>query len=825
MMKSCAIAILSTVALACAQRISPTPTCAVSPQIGTYPATPLIYPKTSDRYAVQYSVNGGAFADARVYISYYGGTNSSPYLSFSGYSTETSMSFISVPVPSNASIQLRVTKLWDAPFLPDDQVSVRPSAKKIAANLEAAGTVLVSRNTGSSFAGEQFVLWWSRGTQGGAIESLAFFLDPQYTRPTGANVKIVTTSSDLNGNLSAFDTLDIEGVVAVPPRAGMAVVPAGAVALSVPTNITSIYLAPGAWLQGKLHFLQTGTSQQRRIYGPGVLDVSRFEYDLRACPETSAFPDQGFPSISLEAAAKPDKFTLDGIVIIDQNLDATDALANSTVNNVKVLGWNGNNDGIEMSANTAVSNVFVRSGDDSLKMWGPSVTIRNATVWQDFNGGVVNLGWNKTSPGDGGLIDGLYVVKTDWLMPTVPSWNWAGLNDQNNGVFVSLMIPGTNFGTTRPPVFRNTFIDDPPQVLFSLKILPPRCSEHGLPAPCAEVNLSDKSALNLQIENLSSPASVVQNSVGFETLPLGYTLGGAPPGVSLPYTLTGAMNISFANVMLTPTNGVPTALTSANSATLGKLGMNGAGVNITYTSGPSTPSINSVANAEGESPAIAPNTWVEIKGANLAPSGDSRIWGEPDFTAGVMPTSLDGVSVTVDGRPAYVYYISPTQINILTPPELTQGTVQVIVNNDGLQSQQFAAQAEAVSPSFFVFGGGSYVAATHSNGSLIGPSSLFPSSTTPAKPGETIVLYANGFGPTNVPVVSGATSQSGTLSPTPVVKIGGLIATVTFAGLVYPGEFQFNVVVPSTLADGDQPIAATYRGASTQPGTLLTVQH
>ena len=58
----------------------------------------------------------------------------------------------------------------------------------------------------------------------------------------------------------------------------------------------------------------------------------------------------------------------------------------------------------------------------------------------------------------------------------------------------------------------------------------------------------------------------------------------------------------------------------------------------------------------------------------------------------------------------------------------------------------------------------------------------------------------------------------------PVIKIGGLPATVQFAGLVAVGEFQFNVVVPAALANGDQPITATYNGLSTQSGTLLTVQ-
>jgi hypothetical protein len=45
------------------------------------------------------------------------------------------------------------------------------------------------------------------------------------------------------------------------------------------------------------------------------------------------------------------------------------------------------------------------------------------------------------------------------------------------------------------------------------------------------------------------------------------------------------------------------------------------------------PTITLVANAEGETPSIAPNTWVEIKGSNLAAPGDSRIWQGSDFVA------------------------------------------------------------------------------------------------------------------------------------------------------------------------------------------------
>ena len=262
----------------------------------------------------------------------------------------------------------------------------------------------------------------------------------------------------------------------------------------------------------------------------------------------------------------------------------------------------------------------------------------------------------------------------------------------------------------------------------------------------------------------------------------------------------------------------------------------------TIVAGPPLPEISLVANAEGEAPTIAPNTWVEIKGSSLAPAGYSSpacapgyCWQNSDFVNNQMPKQLDNVSATVGGKNAYVYYISPTQLNILTPPDALAGTVQVQVTNNGTPGAAFTVQAQSLSPSFFVFNGGPYVAATHANGSLctapvsgaclVGPTTLYPNSSAPAQPNEIVVLYANGFGTTSTQVVSGSIMQSGTLTPLPVVKIGGIQAMVQYAGLVAPGEFQFNVVVPASTPDGDQPIVATYGGLSTQSGTLITVQH
>ncbi|MGP8246545.1 MAG: hypothetical protein ACLQVN_18755 [Bryobacteraceae bacterium] len=239
----------------------------------------------------------------------------------------------------------------------------------------------------------------------------------------------------------------------------------------------------------------------------------------------------------------------------------------------------------------------------------------------------------------------------------------------------------------------------------------------------------------------------------------------------------------------------------------------------------SAPVITIEANNSGYSPQIAPNTWVYLKGERLAPAGIERPWQASDFVNGQMPTELNGVSATVNGKSAFVYYVSPGQVNILTPSDALSGVVKIQLANNGATSAAVVAEGQPTSPSFFVFGAGPYVLAQHADGSLLGPATLYPGATTPAKPGETVVLYANGFGSTSVPVVDGASAQSGTLSPLPVVTVGGIAATVAYAGLPGPpGEFQFNVVIPASISNGDQPISATYGGVSTQSGTLITIQ-
>ena len=293
-------------------------------------------------------------------------------------------------------------------------------------------------------------------------------------------------------------------------------------------------------------------------------------------------------------------------------------------------------------------------------------------------------------------------------------------------------------------------------------------------------------------------------------------MSGLPDWITLSAALPGA-GTGDVSLVIAPNVGgvrVTTLVVAGQPITVTQAGASGFG-----------PTISLVANASSESATIAPNTWVEIKGSNLAPAGDTRVWQGSDIVNNQLPTALDGVSVTMNGKNAYVYYISAGQINVLTPPDLAVGPVQVIVTVAGAASAGFSVQAQQYSPAFFVFTGVPYVAATHADSSLIGPVSLYPGLSTPAKPGSVIVLYANGFGPVSPAVVGGSASQMGNLATAPLVKIGGATATVQFAGLVSAGLFQFNVVVPSSAADGDDTVSASYNGLTTQAGTLVTIQH
>lgn len=254
----------------------------------------------------------------------------------------------------------------------------------------------------------------------------------------------------------------------------------------------------------------------------------------------------------------------------------------------------------------------------------------------------------------------------------------------------------------------------------------------------------------------------------------------------------------------------------------------------TVAAGSNTPTITSVKMAWGGAE-ISPNSWLEIKGTNLVPANTPAtgvIWSTaPEFAQGRMPTKLGDISVTINGKPAYVYFFcsaatsscASDQINVLAPIADLPAFAQVVVTNGSTSTAPFSVKTKAASPSFLFFGQAGYVVATHSDYSLTGPRSLYPGATTPAHAGETVLIYTVGFGLPTGALSEGSSSQAGSLAAPPACLVGTSAAPVV-ATLISPGLYQLNLTIPSDAKAGDNQLSCTYQGASTQPGALLAVE-
>jgi uncharacterized protein (TIGR03437 family) len=232
-----------------------------------------------------------------------------------------------------------------------------------------------------------------------------------------------------------------------------------------------------------------------------------------------------------------------------------------------------------------------------------------------------------------------------------------------------------------------------------------------------------------------------------------------------------------------------------------------------------------VENAASLGPLISPNTWFSIVGANLASTTRAAV--DADTVGGVLPTTLNGVGVTVNGKPAAVSYVSPTQINALMPADVIPGPVQVGIVG-GANIPAISVQVSPVSPAFFLWSP-SYVAATHIDSSLAVKAGEFPNIVTvPAKPGEVIILLGTGFGPTTPATPVGQVVSANLTYHTltrPTVTIGGTAAPVAISRLAagQAGLYQIEVTVPLTAPNGDLPVVATVGGVASRTGVFLTV--
>jgi uncharacterized protein (TIGR03437 family) len=205
--------------------------------------------------------------------------------------------------------------------------------------------------------------------------------------------------------------------------------------------------------------------------------------------------------------------------------------------------------------------------------------------------------------------------------------------------------------------------------------------------------------------------------------------------------------------------------------------------------------------ASGSATAAAPGSIVSIYGSGLAVSTATA-------TSFPIPSALGGAAVTVDGIAAPLLYASPTQINAQIPFEALSGTASIGVAVNGASAGTASIPIQPSAPGLFMQQGAAAV--VNQNG-------LINSQSQPAAAGSVIAAYLTGLGAVNPPGVTGAAAAASPLSMvngTVTATIGGVSATVRFAGLApgFAGLYQVNIVVPQ-MAAGQYPLQISGGGA------------
>ncbi len=227
---------------------------------------------------------------------------------------------------------------------------------------------------------------------------------------------------------------------------------------------------------------------------------------------------------------------------------------------------------------------------------------------------------------------------------------------------------------------------------------------------------------------------------------------------------------------------------------------------------PDLPKINAVANGasfNSSGPGVSAGSIVSLIGALLAGTTASA-------STTPLPTTLGGASVAFSGKPAPLFYASPTQINAQVPWELPPGPANAIVTSGGKTSAALQFTVAPAAPGIFLFG---------SNRAVVQNQDFSINNVgNPATVGSFITVYLTGGGALDNPVATGAPAP---LSPLSRVKasasatIGGQPANIQFLGLTpqFVGVVQANIQVPP-LSPGDYPLVITVGGVQSNTPTV-----
>jgi len=269
--------------------------------------------------------------------------------------------------------------------------------------------------------------------------------------------------------------------------------------------------------------------------------------------------------------------------------------------------------------------------------------------------------------------------------------------------------------------------------------------------------------------------------------------------------------------------GVASATLSGDASTIYAVTNDGRLLKISATTGAAQELIPRTPHLTGTSD-FAPGKLVTLNGGGLT---DLSFVADPP-----LPETLNGISVTIQGKKARVLSVTPDGILTIVPPDVTTSAtatdaspVEVVApSSSPFESPgPFAAHIAAFAPEFVAgflsglegTGVGSVLVAAHQDWSgLVTPAS-------PARPGEYVHAYGFGLGPTSPAVPYGNAAPAGE----PLARLTSPFSCdpveVSYQGLApnFAGIYQFDFRVPLNAASGILTMRCT-QGATTIYGNV-----
>jgi len=238
-------------------------------------------------------------------------------------------------------------------------------------------------------------------------------------------------------------------------------------------------------------------------------------------------------------------------------------------------------------------------------------------------------------------------------------------------------------------------------------------------------------------------------------------------------------------------------------------------------------SVANIVNASDYSPGpFAPNSVLTIFGSNLALGSPAGLT-QQNVTSGTLPLQLASISVYIDTIQVPLLYASATQVNFLVPTNQIAGDVQLWVVRQGLTGPKVTITLANVAPALFP-SPDRFAAAQDFNADYAGVTAA-----TPAQPGDLIVLYATGLGPTQpLPTTGEIPETGGLIIPSAFASLQVLLngnaidqRTMFYAGMTpgFAGLYQVNFFLPGNCPPNPQ-IQLAIGSQISAPGIMLAVQ-